>query len=268
MKRLSEETLNAYADGALEVGARTEVEAQLQTDAEARALLDRLRAADRLAIEAFAAPMQEPPPQALVDAILGAPAPGAADRDASLGRRPSPAWSARKQALPLAASLALAVGLAASAFLGHRLAQPPAEPAGELALGVVPGESVLHRLLERHPSGSTLEIGGARGAARRVGVVATFMDRHARPCREVEVLPAGADPHPVAAAVACRDAAGGWLVEGAARLAGPPPATGSQFEPSGVPEKDALDGLLTLLGAQRALDHGEEKALIERGWKR
>jgi hypothetical protein len=264
MKRPSEETLSAYVDGALEAGARAEVEARLATDAEARALLERLRVADRLAIEAFAAPMHEPPPQALVNAILSAIAPGAADRDASPGRRPPPAWNARRYALPLAASLALAVGLAAGAFLGHRLAQPT----GELALGVVPGESVLHRLLERYPSGSTLEIRGARGVARRVGVVATFMDRHARPCREVEVTPAGTDPHPVAAAVACRDAAGRWLVEGATRLAGTPLATGSQFEPSGVPEKDALDGLLTLLGAQRALDHHEEKALIEGGWKR
>lgn len=263
MKRLSEETLNAYADGALEAGARAEVEAQLQTDAEARALLENLRAADRLAREAFAAPMHEPPPQALVDAILRAPVPGAPARDASRGR-PRPAWRVRRYAVPLAASVALAVGLAAGALLGHR----PAQPTGDLALGMVPGDGVLHRLLESHPSGSMLEIDGGQGSARRVGVVATFMDRHARPCREVEVLPAGTDPHPVAAGVACRDAAGRWLVEGATRLAGPPPAAGAQFEPSGVPEKDALDGLLTLLGAQRALDHGEEKALIERGWKR
>jgi hypothetical protein len=39
------------------------------------------------------------------------------------------------------------------------------------------------------------------------------------------------------------------------------------FEPSGVPEKDALEGLLTMLGARRALGPTEEKALIEHGWK-
>jgi hypothetical protein len=266
MKHLSEETLNAYADGALEAGARAEVEAQLAADAEARALLKRLRAADRLASEAFAAPMREPPPQALVDAILRAPAadPAGRGRDAAPGRRPRQAWSARRYAVPLAASVAFAVGLAGGALLGPRLA----EPAGELALGEVPGDSVLFRLLERHSSGSVLEAGGRKASARRVGVVATFMDRHARPCREVEVLAPGTDPHPIAAGVACRGAGGRWLMEGATRLAGPTPAAGSEFQPSGVPQKDALDGLLTLLGAQRALDHSEEKALMERGWKR
>ena len=224
MKRLSEETLNAYADGALEADARAEVEAQLQTDAEARALLDRLRTADRLAIEAFAAPMHEPPPQALVDAILGAPAPGAADRDASLGGRPSPAWSAREAGLAAgckpgprcrprrrrfprasAGSAACRAGWRAGAGGGARRERPPS-PAGAPS--------------EREHAGDR----GARGAARRVGVVATFMDRHARPCREVEVLPAGTDPpHRVAAAVACRDAAGGWVVEGS-HPAGRPPA--------------------------------------------
>jgi hypothetical protein len=132
---------------------------------------------------------------------------------------------------------------------------------------MVDSDSTLHRLLERHSTGSTLDIDGAQGGAgRRLGILATFRDRHARPCREIEVLPGGADLHARAAAVACRDAAGGWVVEGATRLAGAPPAPGGQFHPSGVPEKDALEGLLAMLGAQRALSPAEEKALIERGW--
>jgi hypothetical protein len=254
MKRLSEETLNAYADGALDADARSDVEAQLEGDAEARALLERLRRANALAVEAFAAPMHEPPPQALVDAILQGPARGAA------GDRARPI---RHYALPLAAALALAVGVTAGVFLGRHPAQAP----GDLALGVVGSGSTLHRLLERHPSGTTLEVDGAKGAAGRLSVVATFRDRHARPCREVEALPSGADAQAIAAAVACRDPAGRWVVEGTTRLAGAPETNGSQFEPSGVPEKDALEGLLTMLGAQRALAPAEEKALIERGWK-
>jgi hypothetical protein len=266
MKRLSEETLNAYVDGALDAGARAEVEAHLATDAEARALLERLCAADRLAVEAFVAPLREPPPRALVDAILNAPAPrgapatGAVSHDASRGTQPGLATRVRWYALPLAACLVLAVGLGAGALLGQWLAQPPSE----LSLGPVPGESVLHRLLERQPSGSALEMRGSQ----RVGVVATFIDRHARPCREVEILPAGSDQQPIAAAVACREGSGQWLVEGATRLAGSSPAPGVKFEPSGVPEKDALDGLLTLLGAQQALGPAEEKALMARGWRK
>src|SRR5262249_21704575 len=106
MKRLSDETLNAYADGALEAGARAGVEPQLASDAEAGARVERLRAADGLEIEPFAAPRRDPPPQSLVDAILRTSAPGAASRDASPGSRLRPAWSARRYALPLAACVA------------------------------------------------------------------------------------------------------------------------------------------------------------------
>lgn len=264
MTRLSEEMLNAYADGALEAEARAEVEAQLATDAEARVLLEKLRRANALAIEAFAAPMHEPPPQVLVDTILRRPVHGAAtDRGTRQGTRQSRTWSVWDYALPLAASVTLAVGITAGVFLGRQAGQPP----GELALGLVPGGSALHRLLESHPSGSTLEIERPRQAAGRLSVVATFRDRHARACREVELLPRGTDQQAVAAAVACRDAGGRWVVEGATLVAGAPQAPDQQFEPSGVPEKDALEALLTMLGAQRALSPAEEKALIERGWK-
>jgi hypothetical protein len=265
MKRLSEETLNAYADGALDAQARTEVEAQLATDAEARALLQKLRRANALTTEAFAAPMHEPPPQALVDAILRGAAHGAAaDRSMPPGRQQSRAWSVREYALPLAAALALTIGIAAGVFLGRQAGRIPEQ----LVLGAVPAGSTLHRLLEHHPSGSMLDIDGARGAARRLSAVATFRDRHDRPCREVEALRPGTDPLAIAAGVACRDAEGLWLVEGAIRLGGAPLTSAGQFEPSGVPEKDALEGLLTMLGTQRALGPAEEKALIERGWKK
>jgi hypothetical protein len=263
MNRLSEEMLNAYADGALDAERHAEVEAQLAADAEARALLEKLRGANALAIVAFAEPMHEPPPRALVDAILRAPAHAATVEQSALrkGWRWH-RWSIRDQALPLAAALALAVGITAGVLFGSRTLHVPEQ----VALGPVQAASTLHRLLERHPSGSSLNLDGTQGSARRLSIVATFRDRHARPCREVEVLRTGADHHPVAAAVACRGAAGGWVVEGATRVAGATPATGGQFEPSGMSEKDALEGLLTMLGAQRALSPDEEKALIERGW--
>jgi hypothetical protein len=264
MNRLSEERLNAYADGVLDAETRAGVEAHLATDAEARALLEKLRRANALAIEAFAAPMQEPPPQALVDAILRAPAHGTtAEQGVLQGRRRSRRWSVRDYALPVAAALALAVGITAGALLGTRTLQAPEQ----VALGPVNAGSALHRLLERHPSGTILGFDGSQAASQRLSVVATFRDRHTRPCREIEVLRAGAGQQAVAAAVACRDAAGRWVVEGATLVADATPATDGQFQPSGVSEKDALDGLLTMLGAQRALSSEEEKALIAHGWR-
>jgi anti-sigma factor RsiW len=259
--RLDEETLNAYCDGALDAEARAEVEALLRADAEARELLAKLRRANALAIEAFGEPIQGPQPQALVDFILQDHSPRS--------DRAVPTWvgglamGMRTYAVPLAASLALIAGIATGLLLGRPSGQAPAE----LALGAVPLESQLHRLLESIPSGRILEIDGPPGSTRRHAVVATFMDRYARPCREVEVLPPDTDQPPLAAAVACRSSDGGWTVEGAVKLAMSPSANDRQFEPSGVAEKDALEGLLNMLGAQAALSPEEEQALVQRGWR-
>lgn len=262
MMRLDEETLNAYADGALDAEAHAKVESHLKSDAAAREHLAKLRRANTLAAQAFDAPMHEPVPQALIDTIRGR-----SDRNArreamvrlqSRRFRPS---SVRAYAMPLAAAVVLALGIGAGLFF----ARHPAQTLEQLALGPVQAESQLHRVLEHHPSGRFLDIDG--GHAGRLGVVATFRDRNGRACREVEVLPAGTDQQPLAAGVACRGAQGGWVMEGAARVAQAPSATGRNFEPSGVAEKDVLDGLLGMLGAQAALSPEEEHALIQRGWK-
>jgi len=264
MTRLDEETLNAYADGALDADARARVEALLETDVAARELLAKLRRANTLATQAFDEPMHEPVPQALIDTIQRRPGPDAARAGGvRLQPRAPRSRSIGAYAMPIAATLALAIGIGAGFFLG-RQAVPAAD---EFALGPVSADGPLHRLLESHGSGRFMEIDSSRERARRLSVVATFRDRHARACREVEVLPAGTDQQPLAAAVACRRAQGGWVVEGAARLAFAPSTTGQNFEPSGVLEKDALDGLLGMLGAQAALSAEEEQALMQRGWK-
>jgi anti-sigma factor RsiW len=253
MKPLDEETLNAYCDGALDKEARAAVERQLQSDQGARRFVEAVREADRVAAEAFADPMHEAPPQALVDAIRRTP-PG--------GRRvagPAP-W--RPYALPLAASLALAIGLGAG-FLFIR-STPPAADA--LALGDVARDRALHQLLETQPSGSPVLIGSAGTHAQRLSVVATFADRAGRPCREVELIGPGSEA-PVAAAVACRNAGGTWVIEGATRLAQAAPSGPTQFQPSGVRQQDALEALLTTLGAKSALAPAEEQAWLQRQWK-
>jgi Putative zinc-finger len=263
MTRLTEELLNAYIDGALDTDTRAKVEAHIKTDAAARELLEKLSRANALAGQAFDDPLREPVPQTLIDTILSRPGGAQPDRTfRSHTWRPRP-WSIRAYAMPLAAALALAIGIGAGLFLGRQPAQAP----DGLALGPVDPTNPLHRLLETHPSGRFVEIDRPRGQARRLSVVATFRDRHTRACREVEVLPAWTDHQPLAAGVACRAAQGSWVVEGAARLAQAPSTTGQAFEPSGVSEKDALDGLLAMLGAQAALSAEEEQALMQRGWK-
>ncbi|MFM9848701.1 MAG: anti-sigma factor family protein [Hyphomicrobiaceae bacterium] len=263
MMRLDEETLNAYADGALDTDARARVESHLKTDTAARELLAKLRRANMLAAQAFDAPMHEPVPQALIDTIRRRPDRNAR-RDATVRpqRRRFRPGSMRTYAMPLAAAFVLALGIGAGLFF----ARQPAQTLEQLPLGPVRAESQLHRLLESYPSGRFVEIDRESGHAGRLGVIATFRDRNGRACREVEVLPAGTDQQPLAAGVACRRTHGGWVMEGAARVAQAPSATGQDFEPSGVSEKDVLDGLLGMLGAQAALSPEEERALIQRGW--
>ena len=135
MKLLNEEKLNAYVDGAFDADARAEVEALLEADPEARALLQKLRGANALAIEAFAEPMHEAPPRALIDTILGADIRGTRTVHSAVttGKRPR-ALGVQDYALPLAAVLALAVGISAGVFLGRQTHQPPEQ----LALGPGP----------------------------------------------------------------------------------------------------------------------------------
>lgn len=266
MKRPSEEMLNAYVDDALDPSARAEVDAYLATDAAARQFVALLRRTNELAASAFAEPMRQPPPQALVDAILNAPA--AQDNGAnvtSIFSRLAPRGSIRDYALPLAACLALVVGGVGGAWISQIAKHPDA--GSILALGPVGADTPLAEALEKRTSGSEVSAHEA-GEPRRLAVIATFRDRAGRVCREVEVLRGAADHVALAAGVACRDGKSGtWTMEGAARIraAATDPATG--YVPSGSEEADALKGLLQSLGARQSLSPDEERSLLERSWK-
>ncbi|MBN9268186.1 MAG: hypothetical protein J0I75_27135, partial [Hyphomicrobium sp.] len=97
-------------------------------------------------------------------------------------------------------------------------------------------------------------------------IVATLRDRNGRICREVEALDKAMQAR--LAGIACRDSASRtWIVECTARIAASSPSGGSDFVPSGVDQKDALDGLLSILGATKALPPEEEQRLIANGWR-
>ena len=104
---------------------------------------------------------------------------------------------------------------------------------------------------------------------QRLTVIATFRDRGKRICREIELLaPPSAGAQPLVAAVACRAGTGGWIVEGAVRLAETTRPGQSGYEPSGVGEQDALAGLLNVLGASPVLSASEESELIGSRWRK
>lgn len=259
MTRLTDEMLMAYADGALPEAERAQIAAALENDAEARAIVAEFRRTAELSRAAFANVLTEPVPDRLVKTVLGTPTPTANVVDLTRARKPrSMLW---RTALPLAASLLLVIGFAAALLL-----RP--QPAGPLmALGPVPSAAPLAGVLETKASGVPVTLASRTPEGLdRLMVVATFRDRKERICREVEAL----DPNmqPQIAGVACRDPANGtWIVEGSARIAATAPPSGRDFVPSGADQKDALDGLLAVLGATRALPANEEQGLLAGGWK-
>ena len=262
MQRPDDDMLMAFADGELDAAQRLSIEEYLKTNGEARAKVEEFRRTAAAARAALEGPMREEPPQHLVDAILAHKAPGGTERPAartgdnivdfasahSPGRPP-----VRWRAVAMAASLALLVGGASGYLIGQSAS--PRTPPG-LAIGPAPAASSIAEALERQPSGET---------RAGVSIVATFRDRHQRICREVEIVGESAAGQPDAAAVACRVEGGRWDVEGVVRLALPTPGAG--FEPAGVSERDALEGLLNMLGASQAIAAGQERTLIANGWK-
>jgi hypothetical protein len=254
MTRPDDETLMAYADNALDAAERAAVDARLATDQDLRARLDALRAQNAALQAAFGDVMQTPPPEALVDLIMTAPstahARSAVGTVVPFERRRS-IWSQPRHVLPLAASLLLAVGLGVLAGRGGS-----GTGDSQIALGPLSSGSTLARVLEADPTGV---------ARDGLVVVATFRDRSGRVCREFERLGGADGSLPLAAAVACRGGDGIWTTEGAARIAAKASTPG--FTPSGTPERDALEGLLSMLGAGPALEPAAEAALRANGWR-
>lgn len=262
MIRLTDEMLMAYADGALPEGEAAEIAAALESDAEARATVESFRRTATLSRAAYSDVMAEPVPDNLVRAVLGSQARAANVTDFARFRRPRPSlWP---MALPLAASLVLVVGLAA-ALWNQQIFSGSQKQA--IALGPVPAATSLADVLEKRPTGVPVALTGNKlQDAEHLMVLATFRDRKARICREIEALDKNMQPQ--LAGVACRDPANGtWIVEGTARIAVSPPSGSGDFVPSGAEEKDALDGLLGVLGATKALSTEEEQRLITQGWR-
>lgn len=265
MTRPSDETLLQYVDGKLSEVERASVEAALKEDPQLRAFADAMRESEQLAKTIFDRPMHEPAPQRLVDAVLNAPSASSSSvvSFASLKRFiPSGGPFLRMAA---AASMALLVGAVAGYMvrdLGNRAA-----PVDILALGEVESRGSLGRLLETAQSGA-VAAADSGATQQRHTIVATFLDKQKRPCREVEVLaPPTEGDHPLIVAMACRTKGGAWVIEGAVRLASQKAPSSAGYEPSGLADKDAVDGLLTMLGAGQSLSSEEERSLIARRWR-
>ena len=164
--------------------------------------------------------------------------------------------------MALAASMVLAFVILSQWHAGTQRS----EVAAGFVVGPVTADSILAKTLERQRSGDPVALEtSTAGPQRHLMIAATFRDRNARICREVELLDAALVPR--IAAVACRASpANTWNVEGIAVIAQNDDGGATTLAPAGAPEKDVLDALMSMLGANSTLSPAEERALIDNGW--
>lgn len=267
-QRPSDEVLLAFADGALTGEEADAVARHLETDEDARQLVDTFKRTAVLVSAAYDPVLDAPVPERLVKAASGEPAAAAPSNVVPLRRRMNGWPKASVYLAPLAASVLLAVG----AVAGYRLAAvtPPDSKGLQLAVGPLPAGAPIATILETTASNMPVTPGrAAPTSAAELMVVATFYDRNGRACREFEVTfpPNGAAADPALfAAIGCRNSEGRWSIEGAVHLAGGPSPSLGEFNPASGKSFSAIEGVLTALGAKPAITPAEEQALIESRW--
>lgn len=236
--------LAAFADGELSPEDSAEVVMHLADHPQDQAFVDDLMAANEALAQAFSAPLTDPVPEGISQAIMGKPP----TAQVIPLRRKSSVWVATA----LAASVALAVVTVPGVFAP--------ETDGELlAVGTVPPGSELARTLDTLSSGVPRDF----GTDREVMILATLPVEGGF-CREIEVIDHRSDE--IDLAVACRDA-GGWNVQ--VTLSEPLSATGTPdgfVTASGV-EAQGLQPFLDRLGTGVALDPASEAEVISNGWQ-
>ncbi|MCX7645089.1 MAG: hypothetical protein N2Z62_07315 [Rhodobacteraceae bacterium] len=243
---ITDETLMAYADGALDAEAAREVERAIAADEALAARVAALAEARRAVKAAYATP--EPVPEALrarvqalaaADAARRSAAPAGNVVDLAARRRPAPLWK-----LPLAASVALAAG----GLAGWFAAEQARAPFGIGLTGL--GDAAVVEALGKIASGERVALPGGAGFA----AIASFRDSDGVLCREFEYDP---DPARTLVGVACR-AGDGWDL----RLAvAAPAADAGGYAPAS--SLDTLEAFLAATGAGPALSAEEERAALE-----
>ena len=255
MVLLNDETLMAYVDGELDAATASEVEAALVDNPAARETVAMFRESARLAQDAFAAPMDQDVPAHLLapfEDTAADPAPSAEVVDFAARRAARPAGPVQRFALPLAASIALAVGIAGGWTLSSQTVTP--EDPGML-LGGISTESRLHAALESTPSGQALAWDG--GA---ITPLLTFRDTDGRFCREFQSTGSAGGQGSIG--IACRGD-GQW--QGQFAIAAQTSGQGDIVPASGGVE--SLETFVDELMADIPLDAEAEAAALAAGWK-
>ncbi len=246
------DALQAFVDGELSPEEAARVVLHLADSPRDQAYVDALMETDALLAAAYADPMHQALPEKLRATIF--PEPGPQQAAPAGARRPGWRGVAASRVRVLAAIAACAV---AAAGVGAALLPRGPDGGGDRAI-----KGQLASVLDGQASYAA--VSDADG--NEFMVKATYVDREGRPCREYEILRAGAGK--MVEGIACRTSDAAWANEivVASRLDGAAAADGG-YVPASGPGDEALDAVLQRLGiGQDALGAAEEAARIEGGW--
>ncbi|MEZ5894080.1 MAG: zf-HC2 domain-containing protein [Parvularculaceae bacterium] len=187
---ITDEMLSAYIDNELPPQEAARIREALDADAMLAARLEALRAPDKLIAAVYGAIDDEPMPQSVLAMLQGKSAKAGGGNVVAF---PSRQWlrSPRQWATPLAASIALAIGVGT----GMQIANAPDETRYALAGSVDPASS-LFRALETTPSGDSVKL----AADMSMTPLLTFQAADGGYCREFSISSRAQNQR----AVACR----------------------------------------------------------------
>lgn len=248
---ITDEMLSAFIDGELSPADTARVREALKEDENLDARLKELEAPDQLIATAYGAIDNEPMPEGVLALLQEAPAKtktGEGNVITFPGKwlRPPQQWAA-----PLAASVALAIGVGA----GMQLASGPGQSSITLA-GYVDSKSALHSALMTTPSGETVKL--AR-TDETVTPILSFETKDGRYCREFSITSHTSGQR----ALACQTD-GQWRIEIAIASA---PQNGGGYATASSGVASQFDAIIDDTMAGDAFDSAAEKVLIEDGWK-
>ncbi len=254
MSALDDTKLMAFADGTLPESEAEIVAAEIDKSPELSARLDQLMQTTHVLRAAFDGPMQESPPQKLLDAIDRAmPAP-ATIIDLASAR----AARAEKSAAPVSRPLAWrsVAAMAAALFVGIVV--------GRQWISPVPGaedplqaSTEFAAALERAPSLAVSRLPGGQSVTAKF----SFARADGTYCRQFSLHGAAN----AASGIACREQSG-WRID--ALVPSETGSSGTEYQAAGGDLDPALETVMTRMGARDPLDAKAERQQIRDGWKK
>jgi hypothetical protein len=263
MTTLSDEMLMAYADDELAADDRAKVEAALAQDPAIAGRLAAFAATGRALGKLYSAPMLEPVPQRLIDAVVGPAKASATVISFNKPQRAKP-WAVPQWAIAASVSaLVVAAGM-------QWQAKQKSTGAGEMYGLAVSGDGVKIAGPELASAlNSALSATSAQhvidGQPASIKPVFSFEATSGTYCRQYQIDRTDAPP---LGGVGCRIDGVQWQIEGQVAIAAQRPAADGKIVPAGRESSAAVDAMVDKIIGGDVMGTDAETAAIKEGWRK